>query len=166
MFAIGLVIGFVLCFFGRKLWKPLFFLAGVLLTVAIVLIIFYTTFLNSKTETWVGWTVIAGSVLLGLVVGFIFMKVSKLGAFVLAAWGGFCLGLLIWNSFLYLATTSNVLFWCFTVACALIVGILALVWFDHVVILASALAGAYIFIAAIGVVAGRYQSPFTIYQEL
>lgn len=156
MFTISIVIGFILCFFGRKLWKPLFFLTGLLLTIFIVLIIFYTTFLDSNTESWVGWVVIACSAIVGLIVGFIFMKISKLGAFVLAGWGGFCLGLLIWNSFLYLATTSNALFWCFTIACGLIVGILALVWFDHVIILTSAMAGSYVFVQGIGIVAGGF----------
>jgi hypothetical protein len=166
MFAFSLVVGFIVCFFGRKLWPPIFFLTGLLLTVFLILIIFYTTFLNTKTESWVGWTVIACSAVLGLIVGFIFMKISKLGAFVLAGWGGFCLGLLIWNSFLYLATTSDALFWCFTIACGLVVGILALVWFDHVIILCSAMAGAYVFVAGIGIVAGRYQNPFTLYKQV
>lgn len=163
MFAFSLIIGFILCFFGRKLWKPLFFLTGVAVTVFLALIIFYTTFLESNTETWVGWTVIAGSVVVGLLVGFIFMKISKLGAFVLAGWGGFCLGLLIWNTFLYLCSTSNVLFWCFCVGCGIVVGILAIIFFDHIIILSTALAGAYIFVMGIGMVAGRYQNPFTIY---
>ena len=45
MFGVFLGLGFVVCFFGRKLYKPVFFIAGVVLTVAIVMIIFYTTFL-------------------------------------------------------------------------------------------------------------------------
>ena len=100
---------------------------------------------------------------MGLLVGFIFMKISKLGAFVLAGWGGFCLGLLIWNSFLYLATSSNVLFWIFTVGLGVIMGILAIFLFDHIIILMSAMAGAYVFVLGIGMVAGRYQNPFTVY---
>lgn len=91
------------------------------------------------------------------------MVVSKLGAFVLAGWGGYCLGLLIWNSFLYLATTSNTLFWLFTIACGVICGVLAIFLFDHIIILTSAMAGAYVFVAGIGFVAGRYQNPFTVY---
>jgi hypothetical protein len=163
MFAISIVIGFFVGFFGRKLWKPIFFLSGVLITVFLVLIIFYTTFLNDTTESWVGWVVIACSVLLGLLVGFIFMKISKLGAFVLAGWGGFCLGLLIWNSFLYLATSEDWLFWTFTVGVGVIMGILAMIFFDHIIILCSAMAGAYVFVAGIGMVAGRYTNPFTVY---
>lgn len=156
MFAISLIVGFLLCFFGRKLYKPIFFLTGVLLTVFLILIIFYTTFLNSKTESWVGWTVIACSVVLGLLVGFLFYKVSKLGAFVLAGWGGFCLGLLIWNTFLYLISTSNVLFWLFCVGLGVVFGILALIFFDHVIILSTAMAGSYVFVLGIGIVAGGY----------
>ena len=163
MFAISIVIGFIVCFFGRKLWKPIFFLCGVLLTVFIILIIFYTTFLDDKTESWVGWVVIACSIVVGLIVGFIFMKISKLGAFVLAGWGGYCLGLLIWNSFLYLTTSSNVLFWCFTIGCGVVIAILAIIFFDHIIILSSAMAGAYVFVAGIGYVAGRYQNPYQVY---
>lgn len=166
MFTISIIIGFIVCFFGRKLWKPIFFLAGVLLTIFIVLIIFYTTFLNDQTESWVGWTVIGCSFLLGLLVGFILMKVSKLGAFVLAGWGGYCLGLLIWSSFLYMTTTSNVLFWIFCIGVGVVMGILAMIFFDHIIILTSAMAGAYVFIAGIGIVAGGYQNPFTIYQTV
>lgn len=48
----------------------------------------------------------------------------------------------------------------------MIVGILALVWFDHVIILTSAMAGSYVFVAGIGIVAGRFQNPFTVYQSV
>lgn len=164
-FSVFIVIGFIVCFFGRKLYKPVFFIAGCLATVFIILLIFYSTFLTSNTENWVGWTVIACSILLGLLVGFIFMKVSKLGAFFLAAWGGFSLGLLIWNTFLYLAGYSNALFWCFCLGCGLILGLLALCFFDHIIINCTAMAGAYMFVYAIGLVAGGYQNPFTIADE-
>jgi len=106
MFAVFLILGFIVCLFGRKLYRPIFFLAGLLLTVAIVMILFYTTFLEDNTESWIGWTVLGGSVLVGLIIGFIFAKISKLGAFVLAGWGGFALGLLLWNTFLYYTTNS------------------------------------------------------------
>ena len=164
-FSVFIVIGFVLCFFGRKLYKPVFFLAGLITTVFIILLIFYSSFLKSNTDNWVGWTVIACSVLLGLLVGFVLMKISKLGAFVLAGWGGFCLGLLIWNTFLYLITTSNALFWTFNIGVAFICGCFALCFFDHLIINCTSMAGAYMFIYAIGLVAGNYQNPFTIEQE-
>lgn len=163
MFSIAVVLGFILCFFGRKLYKPIFFITGLILTMGIILLLFYSTFLKSTTEDWVVWTVLASSLLLGLLIGFIIMKLSKfIGAFLLAGWGGFCLGLLIWNTFLYLTTTSAALFWTFTIGVGVICGILALIFFDHAVINASSMVGSFMFIAGIGIVAGGYQNPFTI----
>jgi hypothetical protein len=156
MFALAVAIGFFVCFFGLKLYKPIFFIAGVIVTVGIILLLFYSTFLKSTTDAWVPWVVLSCSVLLGLLVGFILMKISKLGAFFLAGWGGFCLALLIWNTFLYLTTTSNALFWSFTVGVAFLCGLLALIFFDHAVINASAMAGSFMICAGIGIVAGGY----------
>ena len=162
MFTLAVVIGFLFTFFGRKLISPIIFITGVILTMFIVILIFYSTFLKSNTSNWVGWVVLASSFLLGLLVGFILVKVEKLGGFILAGFGGYCLGLLIWNTFLYLLTTSAVLFWIFTIACALICGLLTFCLFDQIIILATAMAGSFVFIAGIGIVAGSYQNPFTI----
>jgi hypothetical protein len=162
MFSFAVAIGFFVCFFGLKLYKPIFFISGTIITIFIIVLIFYSTFLKSTTESWVPWVVIAGALLVGLLVGFIVMKISILGAFILAFLGGYCGALLIWNTFLYLVTTSNALFYTFTLGIGVICGILSLIFFEHVVIIASALGGSFMVIAGIGIVAGGYQNPFTI----
>jgi MFS family permease len=162
MFAFSVVIGILFCFFGLKLYKPIFFISGTLLTIGIILLLFYSTFLKSTTESWVPWVVLAGSLLVGLLVGFIVMKISILGAFVLAFIGGYVGALLLWNTFLYLTTTSDALFYSFTFGIAFICGVLALIFFDHCVILGSAMFGSFFVIAGIGIVAGGYANPFTI----
>lgn len=103
MFVFCVVVGLLVNLMGRKLFKVIIFIAGVLAMVALVMLIFYTTFLKSNTASWVGWVVLACSVLVGLLVGCLFLKIVKLGAFVLAAWGGFSLGLLLYEAlpFLY-----------------------------------------------------------------
>lgn len=101
MFAVFLILGTVICFLGRTLFKPVLFISGMLVAIFLVWLIFYSTFLSNNTKTWVGWVVLIGSILLGLLIGAIFVKIAKLGAFVLAAWGGFSVGLLIYNAFLY-----------------------------------------------------------------
>lgn len=122
--------------------------------------------MKANTKAWVGWVVLACSILVGLIVGCIFIKIARLGAFILAAWGGFALGLLIYNAFFYkLVNNSQGGFWGFTIGMALLFGVLALFFFDHILIHATAFAGAYLFIMGIGVVAGRYQNPFTIAEE-
>jgi hypothetical protein len=166
MFSLAVAIGFFICFFGLKLYKPIFFISGTLITIFIIVLVFYSTFLKSTTETWVPWVVLAGALLVGLLVGFIVMKISILGAFILAFIGGYCGALLIWNTFLYLVTTSNALFYTFTLGIGFVCGVLSLIFFEHVVILASALGGSFMVIAGIGIVAGGYQNPFTIEKTL
>jgi len=165
MFIILVVLGLFVGFFGRKLFEVVIFMAGVFLVVALVMLLFYSTFLKSNTKAWVGWIVLSCSVLVGLGVGYLFYKIVKLGAFVLAAWGGFALALLIYNAFLY-KMNSEAGMWIFCIGVALIFGILALFFFDHILINATALIGAFMCIYGIGLVAGRYQNPFTIAEEL
>jgi len=76
------------------------------------------------------------------------------------------LGLLLWNTFIFYMSSSQALFWCFVLGLALIFGILALVFFDPIIISATALVGAYVFVYGIGIVAGGFQNPFTIASEI
>ncbi len=149
------ITGAFVCFFGRKLFKPVLFLAGIFLVVSLVLIIFYSTFLKANTAVWVGWVVLSCSVVAGLCVGFLFVKIAKIGAFVIAAWGGFSLALLIYNAVLYRINSQGG-FWGFTIGMALLFGILALFFFDHILIHATAFAGSFLFVYGIGLVAGGY----------
>jgi hypothetical protein len=161
MFAIFLGVGLLICFLGRTLFKPILFIAGMMLAIGVIMLLFYSTFLKNNTKVWVGWVVLAGSVILGLIVGCCLIKLSKIGAFVLAAWGGFSLALLIYNSFMY-KMDSTAGFWCWTIGLALVCGILSLFFFDHILICSTALLGSFMAIYGIGLVAGHYQNPFTI----
>ena len=165
MFVLFLVVGLFVCFLGLKLFGVVLFLSGVLLTVAIVWLIFYSTFLNDNTKAWVGWVVLGCSALLGCLTGFFFLKLAKLGAFCIGAWGGFTLGLLIYNSFLYFAHSQWAL-WGTAVGLAVLCGVASLFLYDHVLILSTSLAGSFMVIYAIGLVAGRYTNPFTIYEQI
>lgn len=73
IFAIFVTVGLVLTFLGRKLFKPVMFIAGITLTVVLAWWIFYGTFLSSKEDAWVGWVVMLGAALLGILVGFCFI---------------------------------------------------------------------------------------------
>ena len=54
---------------GRKLFSCIVFVIGVLVTVAFIMLLFYSTFLESDTEYWVGWVVLSCSIVAGLAVG-------------------------------------------------------------------------------------------------
>ena len=165
MCIIFILVGFFVCFFGRKLFRPILFIAGILLGVGLVWLLCYSTFLDSNDKAWVFWLVFGISLLIGIGLGFLFFKLTKLGAFLLAGWGGYSLGLLLYNAFLY-KIDSQVFFWCFTLGMALVAGLLVCVAFEHILILSTAMAGSFLAIAGIGLVAGGYQNPFTIVEEV
>ena len=163
MFAFLSVVGFMLCFFGRALVKPTLFILGIFIATLVIMYIFYSTFLKKDTETWIAWSVLGGSILVGLLLGFVFQKFAKVGAFALAAWGGFTLGLILYNSFMYKAIGGSLAgYWCWQVGISLVVGLLAFFLYDHIMILSTSLFGSFVFCYGIGLVAGHYPNPFTI----
>jgi hypothetical protein len=49
---------------------------------------------------------------------------------------------------------------------SVVFGILALCFFDHILIHSTALLGSYLSIYGIGLIAGHYQNPFTLVQMM
>lgn len=162
MFAAFVIGGTILCFAGRAMLKPTLFITGVLIAAFLIVYIFYSTFLKSNTEEWVGWAVLGGATVAGLLLGYLFAKFHKVGAFALAAWGGFSVGLLLYNAFVYKFHGGDAAFWGTTIGCALILGLLTIVLFDHILILATAITGSFLMCYGVGLVAGHYPNPFTI----
>ena len=69
-FGVALIlIGLFLGLLGRKLWVVAIFLISAFLTMGIILLLFYTTFLKSTTAEWVGWTVLGCSIIFGVILG-------------------------------------------------------------------------------------------------
>lgn len=87
---------------GRKLWVVAIFLISAFLTMAIILLVFYTTFLKNTTADWVGWTVLGCSIIFGVILGLVMTKLQRVGAAIIAGWGGFVLGILLNETVLYL----------------------------------------------------------------
>lgn len=158
MFIVG---GIFFCFFGKKLFKAAIFIVTAILTVFGILLLFYTTFLKDTTEAWVGWTVLVCSILIGLVAGFFVMKLERLGAALLAGWGGFLLGVMLNEMVLYKAESTAV-FWSISVACAIIAAVLSFFMFEHVLILGTSFGGAYMLVRGVSLYAGGFPNEFTL----
>jgi hypothetical protein len=166
MFAVFFVLGMSLCFFGRAFVKATLCLLGVLISAFVIIYIFYSTFLKKDTELWIVWLVLGGAILVGLLLGFILQKYAKVGAFVLAGWGGFTLGLILYNTFAYKVIGGSAGgYWAFNIGCALVMGVLAYFLYDHIIIQCTAIFGSFLAVYGIGMVAGHYPNPFTI-QEM
>jgi hypothetical protein len=66
------------------------------------MILFYTTFLKSTTQLWVGWLVLGLSTLVGLIIGFFCTKMLRGACALIAGYGGFMIGVVINDSWLYI----------------------------------------------------------------
>lgn len=162
MFIVG---GIFLGFFGRKLFKAAIFMVTAILVVFAILLLFYTTFLKDTTEAWVGWTVLVSSILIGLVAGFFMMKLERVGAALLAGWGGFLIGVMLNEMVLYMAE-STALFWSVSIGFAIVAAVLSFFYYEHVLINMTAFAGAYMLIRGISFYAGGFPNEFTLADQL
>ena len=159
----AIVIGIIVGLFGKKLFKPTICIVGTLVVMGVVALFTSAIFLDRFTPTWVGWLIFGISFVLGAFVGLLLAKLSKIGVGVLAGWGGFMLGLMLYTAFVYkLDNSSKVVFWTFNIACAVICGVLSLFLFDHAIIIATSVIGSYTFIRGISFYAGGYPDEFDL----
>ena len=157
--------GIFFLFFGRKLFIIGLFLIGILATTIVLLIIFYSTFLTHDTATWVSWTVLVVSVLIGALVGYLFTKIARFGAAILSAWGGFMLGVLINEMWLYMYG-SEYLFWGVNIGLAVVCAIAAFVLFNHAIIVSTAFLGAFFVARGIAMFAGGFPPAFDLIKQV
>ena len=161
MILVGLFLGLL----GRKLWVIAIFLLAAFITVAVILFVFYTTFLKSTTADWVGWTVLACSIIFGVILGLTMTRFARPGAAVIAAWGGFVLGLILNEAVLYLVTSQYV-FWAVCGGCAVVAGILVFVTYNHAIIISTSLVGSYFFVRGISLYAGGFPDEIIIIKAM
>lgn len=156
-----ILFGLMACFQGIAFIKQTYLGCGIILTVASVWYVFYTTFLEDNTLNTIGWAVFVGSVLGGLIVGWFLIKIPKLGPFILGAIGGFCLGALFFNCVLYL-TNSYWILYSVSLGLGLLNGLITLYQSEALLIHSSSLVGSYFIMMGVGMLAGSYDNPFVI----
>lgn len=127
----------------------------------------FSLFFTRDTPNWAGWLVFGISLVIGAIVGLILAKLSRLGVAVLAGWGGFCLGMVLYSAFLYKADgDKHILFWIFNISLGVIAGILSIFLFNHAIVIATSIAGSYCFIRGISMYAGGYPNEMELIQML
>lgn len=156
-----IVVGIFLAFLGRKLFNVAVFIIAAVVSAGLILIIFYSTFLEKKTDAWVGWLVVSLAIIVGLGLGYLATKLEKPSASLLAGWGGFCAGVLLNETVLYLAG-SAALFWCVNIGLALICAIAAWFLFNQAIIISTALVGSYFTMRGIGLFCGNFPNEYVL----
>ena len=106
-------------------------------------------------------------VVIGALVGILLAYLMRLGVGVLAGWGGFCLGLILYNSFLYkIDNDAKVAFWSFTIGLAVVAAILSLFLFWHAIIIATSIGGSYALMRGISMYAGGFPDEMEVYYQI
>jgi len=141
--------GLFLALFGRSLLRAVLFLIGLLGTVCAVIVLFYSTFLNDQTADWVFWTVLGGSALVGLLVGFLFTKLARFGGALLSGFGGFMVGIIIFEAWLYTYKLEWLL-WVSGAVLALIFFVIGWIFFEPAVIGSTSFIGSYFLARGVG----------------
>ena len=158
---ITIIGGLLFAFVGLKFFMVCLFLVGLAMTVLAICLLFYSTFLQNNTEKWVGWLVLTLSVVLGLAVGFLFTKLARFGAAILSGWGGFMLGVLLNESWLYIYG-SSALFWCVNIGFAIICCIAGFLVFSHAIMVATSFLGGFFICRGISLFAGGFPSAYEL----
>ena len=156
-----LTIGLLLVFIGRKLLKPAICFTGFLTTIALSCLIYYSVYLQDTSNLAQFWYFLGGGALVGIFVGLLACWASRVGAMVLAGWGGFCGGLILNESIIYRAELQW-LFWTTIVLCTLGAAIMAWFFLDEVVITSTVLLGAYCLVRGTACYAGHYYNEVTM----
>lgn len=141
--------GFFLTLFGRTLLRAILFFVGLAATVFITFVIFYSTFLKDNTEDWIMWVTLAGSALVGCLIGWLLTKLVRFGGAVLAGFGGFMLGMLINETWLYMYGLEWV-FWVVCIGLAVICLIIGFILFEPAIIVSTAFIGSYFVARGVG----------------
>lgn len=156
-----LISGALLVFAGRKMLKPAVCFAGFLTSILVACFIFYAVYLENESDIADFWYFLGGGALVGIAVGLLMCWAVKIGAAVLAGWGGLCGGLILYESVIFRAEVEW-LFWVTLVVCALGAAIAAFFLLDQVVITSTVLLGSYSLVRGVACYAGHYYNEVTM----
>jgi len=164
-----LVLGcFVMCFWGFKLYKPSLAIIGFLIG-GLATYIFLNLFSTPDAENhWYMWVVLGVSVLLGIVMAVLLVVVEKLSLFGAGAFLGYVGGAELYNLVIFRLDGMGTPVWFYVsvVVLAIVGGLLALWLHDSMIILATAVGGAYLGIKMIGTMIGNYPDETTVAQRI
>lgn len=125
------------------------------------LLIFYGVYASNVGELSTFYYWMAGGAGVGIIVGVLLAYCVKVGAAILAAWGGFALGLILNTAVMFHFEYSWV-FWTTNAVCMVVCAFLSFYFFDHVMISSTVVLGSYAMVRGVSCYAGHYYNEFTI----
>ena len=160
-----MVVGLFTLTLGLKLIRPTLAIIFCLSTIVAILFVFYVLILPNNVGSWVGWLLLAVSIVLGCIIGFFASKLLRVGVFFLGVWAGIGVALLLNNVILFKINSVAVL-WISMAVLGLLFGVLSFFWYMYIVIVCTSIIGSYLFVRGISLFAGGYPNEFTIYERI
>lgn len=158
---VAIVGGIAMTFFGLKLVKPSICFAGFLSSIMLSMLFFYAIYASSVEELSTFYYWIAGGAVIGLILGWFLSHFVKVGAAVLAGWGGFMIGLILNEAFLYTFDFVWV-FWTANIVCMLVCAALTFKLFEFMMIFSTCVLGSYGIVRGVSCYAGHYYNEFVV----
>jgi hypothetical protein len=165
---VGAVLGLLISVLGLKLFLPTLFIAGFVSGFFVALFTFFGSIVTPDSRESTKWILFSFAIVLGVALGYIAVKASKFGIFMIGAWFGTIISLILYNAVLYkihsnpaelvLLITLGVL--------GLGGGILSLLFYKHVVIMATSLSGSYLMVRSISLVIGSFPNEIRLVQQI
>jgi putative effector of murein hydrolase LrgA (UPF0299 family) len=144
-----MVLGIVLCFFGRIMIKPALFVIGFASSTIGLLLLYFLLFYKDMTHKWLVYGIGLLGALFGIMLGLIFWNLTKMASAVMAAYTGFSIGTIIYRILPELKH-PKVAFYGIIGPMSLGLLILALYNTERHLILNSSFFGAFIFMQGLG----------------
>jgi hypothetical protein len=162
-----IVFGIALGLIGKHLFKISICLIGSLAFTLIATLFIFSVFLSRDTSDSTGWIIFGVCGKVGIFVGLVLAYHFRLGVGVLAGWGGFCLGLILYNTFIYkIDNESGVAFWIVCILLAIAAAALTFYFFWECVIISTSIVGAYCLMRGISFYAGGFPDEMEVYYRI
>lgn len=166
IFAISLIVaGAFLCVAGYRIILITIFLATILVTVGVTALIAFNFFVTLETKHLYLWLILAGSIILGIILGALMYKFRRIGICIIAFCGGVCIGFILNNAVMRYAE-SNTLFWIVLIGCGLACAIIAVFLYIIAAIVSTSLLGSYMLVRGVSVFVGHFPNEMTLIEQI
>ncbi|ORX79800.1 hypothetical protein K493DRAFT_308475 [Basidiobolus meristosporus CBS 931.73] len=144
-----IAVGFLFCFFGRYLVKVTIFVAGFFFFAGLSLFLAEKIQPTAEGDSGRAWLHLGISCAIGIIGGLLLLCLWKLGLVLIGGLGGFALAMFILSlksGMLISSGTPRIIF----IVAMVLVGMIIILFFEkHVVIICTAITGAYVFVIGI-----------------
>ena len=121
--------------------------------------------MNTTSDLADFWYFLGGGAVAGILIGLLLAWAIKVGAAILAGWGGLCLALILNETVLY-RFGAEWLFWTSIVIIMVACAVAAFFIFDVAIVMASVTLGAYAMVRGVSAYAGHYYNEATMAKML